>query len=377
MTKQNLSAFTYSNRVQLIRGGRDFFRFLKSRIDEAQETIYFQFYIFDNDSTGKEIAESLKAAALRNVRVYMLLDAYASIGLTSAFVQELRDAGIRFTWFKNYFRNRKFFVGRRLHQKVVVIDGVKSFVCGLNVSDRYNDTPESIAWLDWALYTEGAASTKLEHVCKRRIRDFAAAPSRNEYHVEEKCAVRVCENDFISRKSEITKSYLHIIHEARSNVIIMSPYFMPGYRFRKALKAAVERGVRVQIILTGIADILIAKFAERYLYEWLFKYGIEIYEYQRNVLHGKIVVADQQRVSVGSYNVNNLSAYASIELNMEVKNEVFASDVEKRLMDIIQNECKLITSRNFKSNFFEKGLQVMSYNFMRMMLFLFAFRQHE
>jgi cardiolipin synthase len=348
-------------------------------IDEAEKIIYFQFYIFDDDGTGRPIADALKAAARRGVKVFMLLDAYASFSLSSSFVQELKDSGIHFRWFRSTFRNRRFYVGRRLHHKVVVVDSVKSFVCGLNVSDRYNDTAESIAWLDWALFTEGSASLKLEQVCKRRVKDYSTNHTAPESITEkgEKCAVRACINDWVGRKSEITKNYLQLLNESNSKIIMMSPYFMPGNQFRKSLRRAVRKGVKVQVILTGISDVWVSKYAERYLYDWLLRLGVEIYEYQRNVLHGKIVVADGERVSVGSYNLNNLSAYASIELNLEIKNQEFAVDVDKRLTAIIRDECLQITekSKNLETNFFSKSVQLLAYNFQRFMLLIFAFKQ--
>jgi cardiolipin synthase A/B len=187
--------------------------------------------------------------------------------------------------------------------------------------------------------------------------------------------VRVCVNDWVSRKSEITKSYIQLLNDAKSHVVIMSPYFMPGYNFRRSLKAAVKRGVNVKIILTGISDIWVSKYAERFMYDWLFRLGIEIYEYQKNVLHGKIIAADGELVSVGSYNVNNLSAYASIELNLEIRNKDFALNTEKRLTTIIQKDCERATKRNQKSNFIARGLQLLAYNFLRLMLFIFAFKQ--
>ena len=170
-----------------------------------------------------------------------------------------------------------------------------------------------------------------------------------------------------------------MMNSATSSVIIMSPYFLPGYQFRKALRRAVKRGIKIQVILTGVSDIFVAKYAERYMYDWLLNLNVEIFEYQTNVLHGKMVVCDRQTVSVGSYNVNNLSAYASIELNLEIKNEVFAVDVEKRLSAIIKNECRQITQKIHasKTNFLQRMLRGLSYNFLRLMLFVFAFKQRE
>ena len=119
------------------------------------------------------------------------------------------------------------------------------------------------------------------------------------------------------------------------------------------------------------------KLSERFLYSWLLNLKVEIYEYQRNVLHGKMIVSDGARVSVGSYNINDLSAYASIELNVEVKDEPFAKKTEATLRSIMKEECIQITRKVHvrKTNFIDRILQVMAYNFLRLMLLIFAFKQ--
>ena len=377
------ASHTYSNHVQLIKGGHDFFQILKSKIAGAKKTIYFQFYIFDEDETGRSVANQLIAAAKRNVNVCLLLDKYGSNNLSSDFIQELKDAGIQFRWFTAFFKNRKFYVGRRLHHKIIVIDSEKSFVCGLNISNRYNEVDGNPAWLDWAAYTEGVTSLQLEQICKKRIRDHSPGKIRFDEHTPDKkrYAVNVCINDWVSRKSQITTSYLKAIRAATTSIHIMSPYFLPGHLFRSALKRAAKRGVTVQLILAGNSDIPFGKYAERYMYEWLLKNNIQVYEYQPSILHGKIATSDGQWSSVGSYNVNNLSAYASIELNLEIINKSFAQEVQSRLDEIIKNDCQQITQQVYKyeTNVWKRFAYGSMYNFMRLMLFIFTFRKphHE
>lgn len=375
---------TGANRVDLIRGGSDFFQLLDSLIAGARHSIYFQIYIFDEDNTGRRIANSLMAAAQRKVTVHLLVDRYASKSLSASFVQELKTAGIYFRWFTSFIKNRKFYIGRRLHHKVIVIDSVKSLVCGLNISDRYNDTADNTAWLDWAIYAEGEASLALEDICKKRIHDNSPRRTLNsstqEYtKTNEKYAIKICINDWVGRKSEITRSYLEMLKEATSHIVIMSPYFLPGYEFRKRLRQASRRGVKIQLILAGISDISLAKYAERYLYDWLFRCNVEIYEYQKTVLHGKVATCDGVWATVGSYNVNNLSAYASIELNLEVKNEKFVHHVEQTFQSIMDVDCLRITKETYKQeiNFFKRILQVSAYNVLRFMLMLFTFRKKQ
>ncbi len=384
--KKRPSNYTYNNKVKLIRGGRDYFQLLDSLIGQAKQSIYFQIYIFDEDDTGRDVAQALIAAAQRKVKVYLLVDAYASGSLSSGFVQELKEAGIHFRWFSSFAKNKKNYIGRRLHHKVIVIDGMKSLVCGLNISNRYNDTVQSTAWLDWAVYTEGEASLQLEQVCRRRIKDYSKSASQPIIHSKSShadkangCAVKICINDWVGRKSEITKSYLQMITDASSQITIMSPYFLPGRAFRKKLRQASQRGVAIKVILTGISDVSLAKYGERYLYEWLLRHGIEIYEYQKNVLHGKIATCDGQWTTVGSYNVNNLSAYASIELNLEIKNEKFAKEVDDTLQSIIETDSIRITQESYKHeiNFLKRILQASAYNLLRFMLILFTYRKMQ
>lgn len=183
-------------------------------------------------------------------------------------------------------------------------------------------------------------------------------------------------NDWVGRRSEITRSYLKMLEESTSHVTIMSPYFLPGYHFRKRMKQAAMRGVKVQLILSGDSDVPVAKYAERWMYDWLLRNKIEIYEYQENVLHGKIATADSKWATVGSYNVNNLSAYASIELNLEVIDHTLVQTIEQQLTSIIEKDCKKVTPRVYKKqiNVIKRLAQGAAYNMLRFMLFIFTLR---
>lgn len=386
MPKHLPAGFSYSNQVRLIKGGLAYFEMLEALINQAKNTIYFQIYIFDEDDTGRRVAHALIAAAKRNVAVHLLLDGYASQGLSTSFVQDMKEAGVHFRWFTLYVKNRKFYLGRRLHHKVIVIDSKESLVCGLNISDRYNDMPENIAWLDWAAYVLGEASIELEQVCKKRIKGNSSHTHHKksgliqiDENSKQRCAIKINENDWVARKSEITKSYLQMFKGASSKIVIMSPYFLPGRAFRKQLRQATQRGVKVYLILAGKSDISLSKYGERYLYEWLMRYNIQIYEYQKSVLHGKLATCDGHWATVGSYNVNNLSAYASIELNLEIRNDAFAKNVEETLESIIKNECVQITKKVYKTeiNFVNRVLQGVAYNILRFMLVLFTFRKNQ
>jgi cardiolipin synthase A/B len=370
------------NRVHLVHGGADYFAELEALINAAVSTLHLQTYIFEADKTGNAIAHSLQKASLRGVDVYMMVDGYASRALDEKFILALQHASIRFRFFEPVLASNSFYFGRRLHHKVAVADARVALVGGVNISDRYNDLPGDPAWLDWAIRLEGEAAHQLHRLCVERWVKFPAEIKRillkEPPFIPEKywsCPVRVRQNDWVMRRNEITRSYMQLLSEAEEEIIIMSSYFLPGRIFRRQMARATRKGVRIRLILAGTSDVKIAKQAERYMYRWLFRKGIEIYEYPRNVLHGKIAVVDRKWMTGGSYNVNNISAYASIELNLDVLEPGFASEVQDALESIIVRDCVRITETEYRTQFnaFYRLVQFLSYETIRMIFFLFTF----
>jgi cardiolipin synthase len=238
------------------------------------------------------------------------------------------------------------------------VDGCYSMVGGRNVSDKYNDLPGAPAWMDYAVYCEGEASLVLLRICRQLWNNSKKLPSIPEEILEvfytriekiEQTQVRVRRNDWVKRKNQIYNSYLSMFKQADNRITIMCSYFLPGMLFRRQMAAAVRRGVKVKVILAGPSDIAMSKNAERYLYAWMLRKGIGIYEYQPSILHAKIAVFDGAWATVGSYNVNNISAHASLELNLDIRDDRFAAMVEKELDTITLENCRQITPENYES----------------------------
>ena len=340
-------------------------------IDNAESTIHLQTYIFDDDETGNRVLEGLIKASARGVKVFMLLDSYGSQHLSAAAIARLIDSGIFVRKFKTFFKTRRFYLGRRLHHKIVVVDSFKSTVGGINISNRYNDTVEGPAWLDWALYVEGDVGEALEDICKSRLRLKYRSESKVP-SVKGNCSVRISVNDWVRRKHQIYSSYLDMIANAKSEIMIMSAYFLPGRQFRKSVAAAVKRGVNVTVILTGDTDVFLMKYAERFMYRWLFDQHIRVYEYRKTILHAKLALCDENWMTVGSFNINNLSAFASVELNLDIENKECVCEAKARILDVIEKDCVLVTEKKFekKYNAFHRTVHRASYQLFRFLFFL-------
>jgi cardiolipin synthase len=376
------SSFSFHNKPTLIRGGEPYFSTLNNLIEQSEISIQLQVYIFEEDETGIAVAEKLIDARKRNVEVQLLLDGYASKNLSTSFNDRLRNAGIQIRFFNPIFKSEKFYFGRRLHHKIVVCDGIYALVGGINISNRYNDMPGAPAWLDWAILIEGDIAYELHKLCnlfyakwnyKYIQLDKNSIISKIDTSLH--CPMRIRRNDWVMNKNQISATYVEMLKNTQREIIIMSSYFLPSIFIRSNMVAALKRGVTIKLMLASTSDIGIAKYAEKYLYAWALRQGIIIYEYKHNVLHGKIAVSDERIVTIGSYNINDISALASIELNVDVEENKFASKVKEELNTIIEKDCIRIDPKSFYASqgLFEKLLQWMAYRIFRIVFKLFTF----
>lgn len=388
-TGLSTSGYSVHNRAELVKGGKHFFDVLIKQIRSAKNSIHIQTYAFADDDTGTMVANELKQAAARGVKIYLLADGYASQKLSNDFVTDLRESGIQFRFFEPLLRSRNFYFGRRLHHKVNVFDGIRAIVGSMNIADRYNDNNGEKSWLDMALYVEGEAAIRLEAICwqfwlKKRHKlqpnqealDFAAAINEDE------CVpIRIRQNDWVMRKIEVSRTYNSLFGQAQEKIYIVCSYFLPGKVLLRQLKRASRRGVKIHVVLAGTSDVKTSKFAERYLYRWMIRHKITIYEYQPTVLHAKLSIGDGEFLTIGSYNINGLSAYASIELNLDVKHKQTALQFESQVKKIIENDCKKVVPEEYVRHLFSprQFMYWLSYQLMNFVLMIatFYYKQHD
>ncbi len=358
--------------VKLVHGGEDYFARLEKLITDAEHEIHLQTYIFDNDDTGKRISAALIKAAQKGISIYIVVDAYGSKHM-GGLAHKLTAAGIKLRIFGTVYTGRKWAWGRRLHHKIVVADRCKALVGGINISNHYSGMDGKTPWLDYALLIEGPVCKNIFKVCKQIFTQWYIPKSRRfrlfEKHTppDDKQHIQLLQNDWLRGKNQIARAYIKAINSAKTEVIIANSYFLPGSRFRKALKNAAKRGVKVKVLLAGTSDVPFAKKAIEYLYAYLLRNKIEIYEWQPSVLHAKIACVDGKWCAVGSYNLNFLSAYASIEFDISVMDDGFCSRFKSHLNTILSQQCvKIVHPEHHKLNPFKKFSLWASYVLIRL-----------
>jgi len=337
--------------VTLVHSGEDYFSRLEQIIRDSKSEIHIQTYIFENDSTGIKITEALKDAASRNVKIYILLDGFGSFSFPSVMINDLKQSGINIRFFAPLFSANSFYLGRRLHHKVIVADAKIALIGGINIADKYRGTATEAPWLDFAVQINDEKNAKpLQKLCSNiyfkedRLR---IKKSESTLFTFEETAVNILQNDWLKRKNEISNAYIKSFRNAKNEIIIVGSYFLPGRRLTNALKKASRNNVKIKLILSGISDVTLSRRATYYIYATLLDYNIELYEWNKSVLHGKAAVVDNLWTTIGSFNLNNLSSYGSIEMNVEINSAEFSNKYVLYLNEIIA-QCERITPESIK-----------------------------
>lgn len=336
--------------IELLRSGEQFFAECEKRILEAKNFIHFQTYIVDDDETGRRIVDALIKASEKGVRVYFLLDAFGGSSFSKELVTKVEEAGVLFRKFSPVFISKAFQLSLRLHHKVLLVDGEIAIIAGMNIANRYHGSPDMKEWLDFAILIKGPESAHVLFILKKLWNKTFI--SRNERSFEtihnpevfdDNVKVKVLQNNWYRNKIEILKSYRSALKHSHNRMIIMASYFLPGRNERKLLRNASRRGVDIKIVLAAQSDAAVFKRATNFLYDFILRNDIKIYEYLPSNLHAKVATVDGKWSTIGSYNMNHLSDYGSVEMNVDILNTHFALKFEEILLEIIKKDCKQIT----------------------------------
>lgn len=368
------------NEIRLLENGEEFFPRVFEAIREARREILIETFILFEDKVGKELHREVIAAARRGVHVEITVDGYGSADLSAEFVAALTEVGIRIHMFdpRPKFMGMRTNLFRRLHRKIVVIDGVRAFVGGINFSaDHLGDFgPE--AKQDYAVEVVGPVTRDIHLFALSTV--APEQPPRHWWrhhvkvsgnHWQERAGPGQARVLFVVRDNgnhqrDIEECYLEAIREARRRLTIANGYFFPGYRLLRELRDAARRGVRVELILQGQPDMPIAKFGARILYNYLVKSGVTIHEYCHRPLHSKVAVADDDWSTVGSSNLDPLSLALNLEANLIVLDRRFNRELSENLENLKRHYCKAMTPEKIaRGLWWRLPLAFLSFHFLR------------
>jgi len=370
--------FTAGNHVRLFCSGDDYFNALVERIDAATQDVVLETYIFCDDVAGKEISAALLRAAKRGVRVRVITDGIGTERLP--LFDEWESHGVGHRVYNPHLFGRFGF--SRTHRKLAVVDDKYAYCGGINIVDDFDNNGTRLPhprW-DFALELRGPVVADVRQAFEwqwRRIRlghrpleslqpqpvdapDLGRAAGRQLSRLHQgdlraagvPCVAFVARDNFVNRRA-IERAYLTAIGQAKTEVLLANPYFMPGRRLRRALIYAAQRGVDVRLVI-GRKEFAALDYAVPFLYRSLLKAGVKIAEYEKTMLHGKVAVVDSNWGTVGSSNLDALSLLVNNEANVvlvlderlhEVRAAILNAFDESRRIDPAHYEARPMSER--------------------------------
>ena len=318
------------NRLTLLPDGPQRLETLINLIDEAQESLRFLYYIWDDDTTGRRVRDAMLRAIERGVEVSVLVDGFGAANATEAFFKPLVDGQARFCRFVPRWGRRYLL---RNHQKLALADGRRVIIGGFNIKDEYFETIEEGAWRDLGLLVEGDGCACLiryfDDLFKWAVKPDATM--RQLRRVLQKHSVTDGKLHWLfggptRRLSPWARAVRRDMRKAR-RLDVIAAYFAPGPVLLRRIASVKQRGV-VRLVTAAKSDSSATIGAARYTYWTLLKRGVRIFEYQAARLHTKLFVIDNA-VHIGSANFDMRSLFLNLEMMLRVEDERFAAEMHR------------------------------------------------
>ncbi|TLY80589.1 MAG: phosphatidylserine/phosphatidylglycerophosphate/cardiolipin synthase family protein [Gammaproteobacteria bacterium] len=316
------------NEFRLLNDGGEFFARMLAAIEEARRYVLLEMYLVRSGAVATRFIDALGRAAGRGARVCVMFDGFGALGLTRADRRRLLDAGLELRFFNPLRLGNRLSNLLRDHRKLLVADGRVAFVGGAGLTDDFAPGARRGPWRELMVEIQGPVIADWQRAFARTWRRCGpelalVEPPACEAHADG-AAGRLSLSE-ARQRSVLANGVLRRIDSATARAWIMSAYFVPSRRFRKALRRAARRGVDVRLLLPGArTDHPWVRQAARRFYGKLLRNGVKIFEYQPRMLHAKMILCDDW-VSIGSSNLDRWSFRWNLEANQEIADADFAN----------------------------------------------------
>lgn len=352
-------AYTMQNTAaQVIGDTRDFMTSLLSAIENAQNHIHVQFYIFEDDELGGRVRDALVQKARDGVQVRVIYDSVGCWSVSPAFFDKIRRSGgyvesflkVRFPLLTNK-------VNYRNHRKIVVVDGKVGFVGGCNIADRYIKGINGGCWRDTMLMLQGDGVYALQtsFLVDWYFANGSLVSGKEYFPRFDKacgaCHVQLLTSNPVMTWRAIPGGITMALSHATSYFYLQTPYLLPNEKVMAALQNAALSGVDVRLMIPLHSDSRLADYASRSYIEGLLSAGVKVYLYTAGFLHAKTFVSDDMLSVVGSANLD----FRSFDYNFEVSAYVYDQTLAKRMKSLFiddMSHCMRLTLREFKERSF-------------------------
>ena len=312
----------------IFTNGTDLFNDLFKSISLAKKYILIESYIFRDDCLGQQLKTLLIKKANENIKISIIYDQIGCLFTSSKFFTELKEHGVHVTHFFNPILSLiPDKLNHRNHQKIWIIDGDIAYIGGFNIGAEYLGKSTKFGnWRDTHIKLQGLPAqniyncvisdlTTLTSTTPNWLKTLSTSYSTSITNSQ----FEIIRNDPLNNNTDILDKFINIIENAKYQILIQTPYFIPDNRLISALKKACISGVDIRIMIPNGPDHPIVYWGTYYFVGKLLPYGIKFFTYEKGFLHSKTMVIDSTICSIGSSNLDMRSFNLNYEINTFIR----------------------------------------------------------
>lgn len=340
--------FLSGNRIRILNNGDEFYPAMLNAISQAQYSITIEAYIYWAGKVGQQFADAIAERACAGVNVKILLDAVGSSTIGEQILKTLKDSGCEVQWYNKMFWRTIGRFNNRTHRKSLIIDGRIAFTGGAGIADHWlGNAQDPKHWRDVQIQVEGPGAVPLQTgFVQNWLATTGEVVTGPRYFPRVAPVGQIAVQTILSSpaggaSAVLMMYYLSIVY-ARRKLYIASAYFIPDESAVDILISARKRGVDVKLMLAGIHnDMTLARYGAIQLYGKLLEAGVEIYEYNRTMLHQKTMVADGHWLTIGTTNFDNRSFALHEESNVCIYDPQLAGQLEQVFLEDLESSVRI------------------------------------
>ncbi len=349
--------------VSVFTSGTELFQDFFTEIEQAKRHIHILFYIIKNDSFSQQFLHLLGQKAKNGIEVRLLVDRMGSYKLSKQAITNLKQSGVHFAYsFTPRFPFFFYHLQKRNHRKITVIDGKIGYWGGLNIGKEYiNEDPKLSPWRDYHLKMTGEGVQDLQTVF---LTDWLSATKedllKHTHYFPSLSPGKQEQQVFTVDGEGLEQTFAQLIRQAKKQITIGTPYFIPSETLLTQLREAIGRGVQLTVIVPKTSDHVLVKEAAYRSFRILLKEGSTILQFQTGFYHSKIMLIDDKVVDIGTANFDKRSLFLNSEINCLMYDALSIEQAKKCLSVDMMNSVPINEKALTNPNLFQKAKEAVA-----------------
>ncbi len=340
--------------------GDDYYAALQQAFRQAQKTIEIEIYNWASDSLGMEFADLLCKKSREGVLIRVIYDAFGSFNTSKDLFKKLTDSKIELREF-NPLYHPAFKLKERNHRKYFIIDEQMGFLGGFNITEEFSQRLNGMDyWSDCGVCIQLPYLIQSLSNLFKETWDITQQPKPNKvdarttFDSSQDTKLKIIASRGWENENPCRADLIQAFQAAKSHISLTSPYFVPDKGFLKTLMVASVNGVEIKILISRENDSKAALAASQALYQTLLKSGVRIFEFKQRMVHAKLAVVDNNWFTIGTSNLDHLSFYNNLEINLSGKSPAEAMLINQHLEELINSAEEIILERWLKRGILQK-----------------------